>query len=263
MSEENTEVAEKLSIGARLRQRRRDMGDISEQTVNEATHIRADFIRFMEEDHFDLIPLAPVYRIGFLRIYAKFLHLDADELVNEYKKLAKLTGGNTRKPVAGVPFDVEISDGSEYADSERKNAGFSKKSLSSVLKILAGVVVAIVVAVIIVMGFSKISNLAENTNEIVADDVAAEYEFVVVSSASQRLRINEDYQGWDRDNNQPIAGKLIFEEQVIPGSKRTLKAHGKLYVQQEVPGSVTIEIDGKNHSSSKGNAFTVDPAKAD
>lgn len=261
MSEEIIENTDKLSIGARLRKQRREMGDISEQTVNEKTHIRAEFIRFMEEDRFDMIPLAPVYRIGFLRIYAKFLQLDADALVNEYKKQSKLSGGNTRKPVAGVPFSVEISDGSEYSapleDSE-------EKSSVSIVKLAIWVVVAIVAAAIIVLGFSKISNLAENSVKVSTATIEAanaEYEISITTTASQKIKISENYEGWDREKSQPIVGKVIFDEQVLAGSRRTIKGHGRLYVQQDVPGATTITIgDGKGQSG-KTAAFIVDPNK--
>lgn len=53
---------------------------LSIEQAEAATRIRADHIRAMEEDRFDSLP-APVYATGYLRTYAAYLGLDADELL--------------------------------------------------------------------------------------------------------------------------------------------------------------------------------------
>lgn len=68
-----------MTPGAVLAARRGEHG-LSIEQVEAATRIRADHIRAMEEDRFDSLP-APVYASGFLRTYAAYLGLDADELL--------------------------------------------------------------------------------------------------------------------------------------------------------------------------------------
>ena len=70
-------------IGERLREAR--MGqrvDISE--VEDATKIRAKYLRAIENEEFDLLP-GPTFAKSFLRTYAEYLGLDARLLVEEYR----------------------------------------------------------------------------------------------------------------------------------------------------------------------------------
>ncbi|HXE44982.1 MAG TPA: helix-turn-helix domain-containing protein [Conexibacter sp.] len=70
-------------IGATLREARmRAKIDITE--VEQATKIRAKYLRALENEEWSLLP-APTFIKSFLREYADFLGLDARTLVEEYK----------------------------------------------------------------------------------------------------------------------------------------------------------------------------------
>ena len=70
-------------IGSTLRETRiRDKIDIT--TVEEATKIRAKYLRALENEEWAVLP-GPAYVKSFLRSYAAFLGLDAHLLVEEYK----------------------------------------------------------------------------------------------------------------------------------------------------------------------------------
>ena len=70
-------------IGSRLRETRiRNKIDIT--TVEEATKIRAKYLRALENEEWDLLP-GPTYVKTFLRTYADALGLDGRMLVEEYK----------------------------------------------------------------------------------------------------------------------------------------------------------------------------------
>jgi cytoskeleton protein RodZ len=71
------------SIGERLREARmRQRVDVSE--VEDATKIRAKYLRALENEEFDLLP-GPTYVKSFLRTYAEYLGLDARLLVEEFR----------------------------------------------------------------------------------------------------------------------------------------------------------------------------------
>ncbi len=71
------------TIGDTLREARmRQQIDIAE--VEEATKIRAKYLRALENEEFSLLPDAPRVR-SFLRTYAEWLGLDARMLVEEYR----------------------------------------------------------------------------------------------------------------------------------------------------------------------------------
>jgi len=70
-------------IGATLRETRiRDKIDIT--TVEEATKIRAKYLRALENEEWSVLP-GPSYVKSFLRTYAQYLGLDAHMLVEEYR----------------------------------------------------------------------------------------------------------------------------------------------------------------------------------
>lgn len=72
------------TIGETLRERRiRAKIDINE--VEEATKIRAKYLRSLENEEFDLLP-GRAYAASFLRTYGDFLGLDGRRLVERYKE---------------------------------------------------------------------------------------------------------------------------------------------------------------------------------
>jgi cytoskeleton protein RodZ len=70
-----------FEIGSRLREARERRG-LELADVEHDTRIRARWLRALEEERFDLLP-ERVYAIGFLRTYANYLGLDAQQFVDE------------------------------------------------------------------------------------------------------------------------------------------------------------------------------------
>lgn len=63
--------------------RKREEKQISLESVAEDTHIAIRYLKAIENDAFDQFP-AHVYAKGFIRIYARYLDLDAESLITEY-----------------------------------------------------------------------------------------------------------------------------------------------------------------------------------
>src|ERR671915_198311 len=72
-----------MTMGAYLRAARRRRR-VSIERAAEDTRIRADFLMRMESDEFDF--LAPAYVRGFLRTYARFLHVAPEPLLEEFDR---------------------------------------------------------------------------------------------------------------------------------------------------------------------------------
>ena len=70
------------SFGTWLR-RQREMRDIDLREIADKTKISLRYLKAMEQDRFELLP-APLFARGFLREYAKYVGLNADEVVNYY-----------------------------------------------------------------------------------------------------------------------------------------------------------------------------------
>jgi cytoskeleton protein RodZ len=72
-------------IGETLRERRMAL-KIDVQEVEEATKIRAKYLRALENEEYNLLP-GSAYVKSFLRTYADYLDLDSRALVDEYRLL--------------------------------------------------------------------------------------------------------------------------------------------------------------------------------
>ncbi len=83
-----TEVEEQaqgveLGIGEKLKAQRKAQG-ISLVEVMEHTKIAKKYLEALEEERFDFLP-SPAYIKGFLRAYAKYLELDDEKMIRQYK----------------------------------------------------------------------------------------------------------------------------------------------------------------------------------
>ena len=78
-----------LSLGQRLRQRRESKG-ISLEAAMRATKMTRAVIQSLEEDRFTDLA-APVYVRGFLRIYAQFLEMSPDHVLDSYEAQVNAT----------------------------------------------------------------------------------------------------------------------------------------------------------------------------
>jgi cytoskeleton protein RodZ len=66
-------------------------------TAEERTKIRTKYLRALENEEWDTLP-GPTYVKGFLRTYASYLGLDADALVDEYRRTVE------RSPAIEQPY---------------------------------------------------------------------------------------------------------------------------------------------------------------
>jgi hypothetical protein len=71
-------------VGQALREARLERG-IELTEVERVTKIRVKFLRAMEEDRWEELP-APAYARGFLQTYARYLDLDDEALVEQYRE---------------------------------------------------------------------------------------------------------------------------------------------------------------------------------
>lgn len=88
------EIGEVLK-GARTRQ------GLDIRTVEERTKIRTKYLRALENEDWDVLP-SPAYAKGFLYTYARLLGLDADALVDEFRRQVEVPSRPTY-PVGGEP----------------------------------------------------------------------------------------------------------------------------------------------------------------
>jgi cytoskeleton protein RodZ len=127
------------TIGETLRKARTERGvELSE--VERATKIRAKFLEAMEEDRWGALP-APVYARGFLDIYARYLGLDQQALLDEYRQTVE---GDQHEP---IPQSV-IKPGNLR---QTRPVGRTRSiNWAPVAKVLGGLIAVAVVGLVIV-----------------------------------------------------------------------------------------------------------------
>ncbi|NMP20806.1 helix-turn-helix domain-containing protein [Sulfobacillus sp. DSM 109850] len=74
-----------MTIGEYLA-RSRQARDLTVKEISQDLHIREEYLEALEQDNWDKLP-GEVYGQGFLRSYAKYLDLDAEQLVQYRKRL--------------------------------------------------------------------------------------------------------------------------------------------------------------------------------
>jgi hypothetical protein len=119
-------------IGQALRKARTEQG-IELSDVEPVTYIRIKFLRAMEEDRWEELP-APAYARGFLSTYARFLGLDDQALLDEYRRTVE--GADRAKP---IPHTVL-----------QPGASARRRSIKPIALLLTGLVAAAVLGLVIV-----------------------------------------------------------------------------------------------------------------
>jgi cytoskeleton protein RodZ len=135
---------ERLEIGEVLRSTRSRSGmDI--YTVERETKIRAKYLQALEKEQWDVLP-GPTYVKGFLRTYASYLGLDADALVDEYRRRIE------RSPAAEQPYMFS----EPLLERRRRLVQPQRRPWGQVLGVVAVAVLA-VVAVVAVIRFDPLN----------------------------------------------------------------------------------------------------------
>jgi cytoskeleton protein RodZ len=127
---------QRLAIGEVLKGARAQRGlDIS--TVEEQTKIRAKYLRALENEEWDTLP-GPTYVRGFLRTYATYLGLDADAIVDEYRRTTE------RLPATEQPYLFS----EPLLERRRRPREPERRSLGWVVMVLGAIGVLAVAALV-------------------------------------------------------------------------------------------------------------------
>lgn len=206
------------SFSQKLKQTRMDKG-MSLSAVEEKTKIRVKFISALENGNLDLLP-GRIYTEGYIKSYAKFLDLDADEMLEEFRS-------NAENP------ETEINKMKE----ERRERLRRKRNRQKSLYFLAA---AVFIAVLYFSGlfntiFSGESDVSVPAGSLPADDAA------IPSAAPEKnditgsgLKSDEDEIPADLvldvDDNSGVSercwvritsgGELVFEGEISEGEKK-------------------------------------------
>jgi cytoskeleton protein RodZ len=125
-----------MSIGEVLKSTRSRQG-LEIRTVEERTKIRTKYLRALENEDWDTLP-SSAYAKGFLRTYAQLLGLDADALVDEYRRRVEVAHVEPTYPVREAVLE------------HRRRPGEPPRRPSPAL--VLGAVIALIVGLLLVIG---------------------------------------------------------------------------------------------------------------
>ena len=135
-----------LGIGERLRTARQALG-LSLEEVETATRIRLSYLDALEREAFTELP-NPAYVKGFLRSYAAYLGIPAEELLQAYPRDASSGTAVAERVVRHEsPIDVVITPATPYSRTRR-------------LLTIAGVVVGVGLLIVVYVFFSQVREFA-------------------------------------------------------------------------------------------------------
>ncbi len=211
--------------GEILKKRREDLGqDIQE--IADLLKISAVYLNAIENDSFAELP-APVYTMGYVRCYAKYLGVEAGEIIDYYTKNLSQPGHTTIMPVA-----------------------FSRKKLPIFRYGLLVVICAVAVFFFLNRGriWQPETASAPSRGAVIAESMRPQtsqppVDSRVVSSGGHNLEIAATDLTWVYVK---FADGRSEEMLLRPGNSKALKFTDKVILKVGNAGGITVRLDEKD-----------------
>lgn len=221
-----------MQIGEKLRNARQEKG-YSFEYLEETTKIRAKYLEALENERFDILP-GQVYAKAFLRTYAKYLGLDVDEIMAEFKE------ENKEEP-------IEVS-----APEPKPEIKDNSKKWHYVVAAVA------IVALFAFKSLYGVGNQSEDKSAVppTSQQQTAQQKSsppspkqeaqTETSKPADGVRVVlkvTDNQSW----MQVVAdGNTVFTGLVNPGEMKDFKAQEKILLHVGNAGAVEVNVNGKD-----------------
>ena len=226
-----------FEIGNSLREARlRQQLDFPE--VEQATKIRARYLRALEDEQFDTLP-AETYVKGFLRAYAEYLGLDGQLYVDEY---------NSR---------YVVGEDEPVARPRRSSAGRVERHVDSRVVVLTlGGIVAVVALFILAWKFGgsnnhqSIANLGNTTSRTAKKHHARPaVAHLVLRAVNGGCRLTA--------YRNSATGKLLWDGTLEPGRQPLSLTGKRIWIRAGAPRHLKATLNGKPRVFPTGRAVIV------
>lgn len=258
-------------IGERLEEARKRQG-ISIREAAEATKIRSDFLLNFESNNFEF-DLPDVYKVGFLKLYARFLKLDDKLLQADLETaLVRHRSAHSRRDNRGESYGrFEISERRKQEprpavaaepvaapEAEAEPAGTRRERFfprdggsDPTLYLKAGLAVVGVVAIFfllfvlvrLVLSDSSVTNdgppvVEDSTPSVTHSQPATtELTFTVIGKESTAIRVT-------------ASGQVIYQGPIAKGQRLTLTSSTRpVYITSTDIERVEVEVNGRTMGS--------------
>lgn len=236
------------TIGERLLDARQRRG-VSIREAAEATKVRGDYLSAMENNQFESIPLADVYRRGFLKIYARFLRLDADRVVGDFNALLAArspAGPRPRRAAAelmdtpGRPPEIRVEpEGLDEFSSGAIEVAARPDNRRKTILLLGSVSLAVLLTVGVIHLLSSPDSApanAETPSLIVADEGGGEVVFSGSDATPIRLSVSR--------KGAAASEKPLIDQEIPSGKTVTLKVSGPIVVKANPVKNLRFKVNG-------------------
>jgi cytoskeletal protein RodZ len=225
---EDPRHAELASFGEELR-REREIRGISVKEIADATKISRRFLEAIERNDHKTLP-APVFTRGFVREYARYLGLNADEIVNRYNFAAV---GDDR---------IEKSDHLERLTTPQTPTPPSKKSIPRARVDANVVIIALIVAALGGLSWWAIRHKrAEAETQHAADSTAVAAPAPPPASTTSATEPAPTSTAAPADSDT-----LRLQVEVSDNSWVVLEADGKTVINDEMHRGDRRTVEAKN-----------------
>lgn len=220
-------VSELASFGEDLR-REREIRGISLKEISDATKISKRFLESLERNDHKTLP-APVFTRGFVREYARYVGLNAEEMVNRYNFAAANDDRIEKPPVVAKYPQTPVRDISPKPPPKRGIPSFFARTDANVIAVFLIVAALAGVAYWAVQYKRKERERTDAANAVPI--VTTPATLTAVSSAPQaappqddstlRLTLEATANSWV---TLEADGKTILNTEVVPGEKHSFEA---------------------------------------
>ncbi len=221
-----------MEVGKILKETRESLG-LTLEEVEEATKIRRKYIKAMEEEQFHVLP-GPVYTRAFLRSYARFLKLNADEILEKCPS-----------HITESPPQVVLEEHSEpVVENVKKKFAWPKRYLIPA-------VAALVFFLVVFWGLSsKVWNKFSQrpVNEMTEQTPITQVQQPVIQEQQVKQGVNlvlnvKDNRCWMK---VVVDGSAVFQGEVAAGQSKSFEAKERISVTLGNAGVVEVYLNGEN-----------------
>lgn len=158
------------NIGDRLTEARKRLG-LDLRQASEATKIRTDYLMAMEDGSFDF-SLPEVYKKGFLKIYSRYLKLDADKLAADF--MTQFSAGarrEDRENLGRVDAPGSTNTAAAFENLAAEQAARAQKQ-AAYFRLGVFVSIAVIFIVLLIVVFQHMLNSSAATENKTAENPA-------------------------------------------------------------------------------------------
>lgn len=223
-----------MNIGEVLKTERQNKG-LSLTDIEEATKIRAKYLQALEEEKFEEIP-GEAYCMGFLRNYARFLDIDPEPLLSQYRAQTQ------KEDQSPAPSDDE-----QAKKSQQKSTPL--RFLAGREKVLLGLAIFFVLICFFVFVFvSNKERSSSPTKPSVSQEQSINQQTTAPQPAREEkitLKLIGNQKCW---TEVTVDGNVEFSDHLNPGETKEFEAEESIRVRLGNAGGVDVIYNGKKES---------------